>query len=87
MSLPVRTPKCRNRVLFGEVKSLVENDIRKLCERKGADVTELNVQIDHVHLVVSIPPKISRSNLMGKLKRKLAIKLFISYPKLKQKID
>ncbi len=81
----VWTPKYRYRVLFGEVKSLVENDIRMLCERKRVEVIELNVQIDHVHVVVSIPPKVSVSVLMGTLKGKLAIKLFKSYPKLKQK--
>ncbi len=81
----VWTPKYRYRVLFGEVKSLVENDIRMLCERKSVEVMELNVQIDHVHVLVSIPPKVSVSVLMGTLKGKLAIKLFKSYPKLKQK--
>jgi putative transposase len=40
---------------------------------------------DHIHLVVSIPPKISVSLLMGTLKGKLAIKLFKSYPQLKKK--
>ena len=81
----VWTPKYRYRVLFGEVKSLVENDIRMLCGRKGVEVQEMNVQIDHVHVVVSIPPKVSVSVLMGTLKGKLAIKLFKSYPNLKQK--
>ena len=81
----VWTPKYRYKVLFGEVKSLVENDIRMLCDWKGVEIMELNVQIDHVHLVVSIPPKVSVSNLMGTLKGKLAIKLFKSYPRLKQK--
>ena len=81
----VWTPKYRYRVLFGEVKSLVESDIRMLCDRKSVEVIELNVRIDHVHVVVSIPPKISVSTLMGTLKGKLAIKLFKSYPRLKQK--
>ncbi len=81
----VWTPKYRYRVLFGEVKSLVENDIKMLCDRKSVEVIELNVRIDHVHVVASIPPKISVSTLMGTLKGKLAIKLFKSYPKLKQK--
>ncbi len=81
----VWTPKYRFRVLFGEVKSLVENDIRMLCDWKGVEVLELNVQIDHVHVVCSIPPKISISELMGVLKGKLAIKLFKTYPKMKQK--
>ncbi len=81
----VWTPKYRYRVLFGEVKSLVENDIRMLCDRKSVEVIELNVRIDHVHVLVSLPPKISVSTIMGTLKGKLAIKLFKSYPKLKQK--
>ena len=81
----VWTPKYRFRVLFGEVKVLIENDIRMLCEWKGVEILELNVQIDHVHVVCSVPPKVSISELMGTLKGKLAIKLFKSYPKLKQK--
>lgn len=81
----VWTPKYRFRVLFGEVKVLVENDIRMLCEWKGVEILELNVRIDHVHVICSVPPKVSISELMGTLKGKLAIKLFKSYPKLKQK--
>ena len=81
----VWTPKYRFRVLFGEVKVLVENDIRMLCEWKGVEAIELNVQIDHVHIVCSIPPKVSVSELLGTLKGKLAIKIFKTYPKLKLK--
>jgi putative transposase len=81
----VWTPKYRYRVLFGEVKSLVEKDMRMLCEWKSVEILELNVQIDHIHLVCSIPPKVSVLVLMGTLKGKLAIKLFKSYPNLKQK--
>ena len=81
----VWTPKFRFRVLFGEVKVLVENDIRMLCEWKGVEAIELNVQIDHVHIVCSIPPKVSVSELLGTLKGKLAIKIFKTYPKLKLK--
>ena len=81
----VWTPKYRYRVLFGEVKSLLEKDVRMLCEWKGVEIIELNVQIDHIHVVCSIPPKVSVSALMGTLKGKLAIKLFKSYPKLKEK--
>ncbi len=81
----VWTPKYRFRVLFGEVKELVENDIRMLCEWKGVELLEMSVQIDHIHLLCSVPPKVSISELMGTLKGKLAIKIFKSYPKLKQK--
>jgi putative transposase len=59
-----------------------------LCRRENIrsyHVIELNVQIDHIHIVCSIPPKVSVSGLMGVLKGKLAIKIFKSYPKLKQK--
>jgi putative transposase len=64
---------------------LVEEDIRKLCEWKGCIVEELNVQEDHIRLLVSVPPKISISQLMGMLKGKIVIKLFKSYPKLKKR--
>ena len=81
----VWVPKYRFRILKGAIKELVEQDIRMLCEWKGCIVEELNVQEDHVHLLVSVPPKISISQLMGILKGKIAIKLFKSYPKLKEK--
>ncbi|MCF6348333.1 MAG: IS200/IS605 family transposase [Flavobacteriaceae bacterium] len=81
----VWAPKYRLRILKGEIKRLLERDIRLLCEWKQCEVQELNVQEDHVHLLISVPPKVSISKLMGVLKGKLAIKLFKSYPKLKQK--
>jgi len=55
-----------------------------LFEWKGCDVEELSVQPDHIHMVVSIPPKMSVSELIGVVKGKLAIKLFKSYPQLKK---
>jgi putative transposase len=67
------------------VKDLVEQDIRMLSEWKSCEVVELNVQTDHIHLIVSIPPKVSVSQLMGVWKGKLAIKLFKNYPQLKKK--
>ena len=81
----VWVPKYRFRILKGVVKELVDHDIRMLCEWKGCIVEELNVQEDHVHLLVSVPPKLSISQLMGTLKGKIAIKLFKSYPQLKRK--
>ena len=59
--------------------------VRSLCEWKSIDILELNVREDHVHAVVSIPPKLSISELMEILKGKTAIKLFKSYPALKSK--
>ena len=81
----VWVPKYRFKVLTGSIKDLVDHDIRMICEWKNCDVEELNVQIDHIHLMVSVPPKVSISELMGTLKGKLAIKLFKSYPALKKK--
>ncbi len=81
----VWVPKYRLRILKGEIKTLLDRDIRLLCEWKQCEVQELNIQEDHVHLLISVPPKVSISKLMGILKGKLAIKLFKSYPKLKQK--
>ncbi len=81
----VWAPKYRYRVLTGAIKELVEKDIKTLCEWKEVEVLELSVQADHIHLVCSVPPKLSISAFMGFLKGKLAIKLFKSYPALKQK--
>ena len=81
----VWVPKYRFRILTGEIKKLIEEDIKMLCEWKGCEIEELNVQTDHIHLVVSIPPKVSVSVLLGTLKGKIAIKMFKSYPKLKKK--
>ena len=81
----VWVPKYRFRVLKGQIKTLIESDLRMLCEWKKCEIEEMNVQIDHIHLVISISPKVSVSELMGILKGKLAIKLFKSYPTLKEK--
>jgi putative transposase len=81
----VWVPKYRYRILTGGVKELMERDIRMLCEWKGCEIMEMNIQIDHVHMVVSIPPKVSVSEFMGTIKGKLAIKIFKSYPDLKKK--
>ena len=78
-------PKYRYRILRGNVARFVEHNIRALCEWKKADVMELSVQEDHVHLVVSIPPKVSISELLGILKGKTAIKLLKSYPGMREK--
>jgi putative transposase len=77
--------KYRFRILNGLVKELVDHDIKMLCEWKSCEVIELNIQPDHIHLVIPIPPKVSVSLLMGTLKGELAIKLFKNYPQLKKK--
>jgi len=73
-------PKYRYPVLKGEVGDYVKQEIYQLCSRKdGVEVLEANVQVDHVHLVLSIPPKYSVSDMMGYLKGKLAIRVFNRY--------
>jgi putative transposase len=79
----VWAPKYRYRVLVGALAEPVERDIRTLCEWKDVEVVELNGRADHVHAVLSIPPKVSVSSFMGFLKGKLAIKVVKSYPRLR----
>ncbi|MEL4373349.1 IS200/IS605-like element ISShes8 family transposase, partial [Shewanella xiamenensis] len=59
----VWTPKYRFRILKGNVGKEVYRCIQVYCHQMGCIVMELNVQVDHVHLVVKVPPKISISNL------------------------
>ena len=56
-----------------------------LCEWKGLEIQELNIQPDHIHIVLSIPPKLSISKVMGILKGKTAIKIFKSFSGLRTK--
>lgn len=81
----VFTPKYRFRVLDGLVKAMVDHDIPVISQWKGVEIMEQNVQKDHVHVVCSIPPKLSVSDYMGILKGKLAVKLFQTYPSMKKK--
>jgi REP element-mobilizing transposase RayT len=71
----VWAPKYRYRILVGAVKEAAEVGIQAICGFAGCEVVELNVQRDHVHLVVMIPPKVSVSNLVGRLKGQTSIKL------------
>ena len=81
----VWVPKYGFRILKGAIRDLIEQHNKMLCEWKSCEVQELNFQEYHIHLLVSIPPKVSISKLMGTLKGKIAIKLFKSSPKLKKK--
>ena len=78
-------PKYRFKIMKGQVGKYLEQRIESLCEWKQVEILELNVMEDHVHMVVTIPPKISISVLMGILKGKTAISLFKNYPALKKK--
>jgi putative transposase len=80
-------PKYRYRILTGEVSEYVKQELYRLCRQKeGVEVLEANVQADHIHLVLSIPPKYAVSNIMGYLKGKLAIRVFNRYAHLRQRL-
>ena len=64
----------------------VEQTLRMLCEWRNIEILEMNVKEDHIHIILSIPPRLSVSEVMGMLKGKTAIKLFKSFPALKKKI-
>ncbi len=79
-------PKYRYKILDTVVSKYVHQEIYRLCNQKdGVEILELNVQIDHVHLVVSIPPKYAVSRFMGYLKGKLALRLFDRFPQLRKR--
>jgi len=81
----VWVPKYRYRVLKDRVGFEVSKTIRIFTERLGCEVVELNVQEDHVHLLVLVPPKVSISKLVGVVKGKSAIQMFKQFPYLKNK--
>jgi putative transposase len=81
----VWVPKYRYRILTGATREAAEVGIRAICGYARCEVIELNVQPDHVHLVVMIPPKVSVSELCGRLKGQTAIKLFHQFKQLKKK--
>ena len=59
--------------------------IRMISSQQGCIVEELNIQEDHVHLLVMVPPKVSVSRYVGTMKGKTAIRIFCKFPKLKVK--
>ena len=81
----VFTPKYRFRILTGEIAAVMEQDLRQVCSWKEVEIDEMSIQTDHVHMVVSIPPRLSVSDFMGVLKGKTAIRIFKSHPNLKKK--
>ncbi len=79
-------PKYRYKIMQGEVQEYVKQQIYRLCSQKdGVEVLEVNVQEDHVHVVLSIPPKYAVSSLMGYLKGKMALRLFDRFPQLRKR--
>ena len=81
----VWVPKYRFRILHGAVKEAAESGVQAICGYARCEVMELNVQPDHVHLVVMIPPKVMISELVGRLKGQTSMKLFHQFRYLKKK--
>ena len=79
-------PKYSYKILKDEVAEFVERQIHVLSGQKdGVEVIEVNVQPDHVHLLVSIPPKYAVSKYMEFLKGKLALSMFDHFPQMRKK--
>jgi putative transposase len=78
-------PKYRFKILKGEIGKSVRDIIKQLTEWRGIDILEGNVQEDHIHLVLSIPPKYSIAETVGFLKGKSAIKIFDMHTELKRR--
>ena len=81
----VFAPKYRRKVIYGKIKVDIGKIIRTLCEQKGVEIIEAEACVDHIHLLVSIPPKISVSAFMGYLKGKSSLMIFDRHANLKYK--
>ena len=78
-------PKYRFRVMRGKIGQKVRDWIRKICEWKGIEIIEGHVSRDHVHLVLSIPPKYAVSEIIGTIKGRVAIRVFKEIPEFRKK--
>ena len=81
----VFAPKYRRKVFYGEKRREVWKVLRQLCEWKKIKIIEAEVCLDHVHMLVEIPPKVSVSSFMGYLKGKSSLMLYEQFPELKFK--
>ena len=81
----VFAPKYRRQVIYGKIKSDIGQILRKLCEYKGVEIIEAEACPDHIHMLVSIPPKYSVSRIMGYLKGKSSLMIFDRHANLKYK--
>ena len=81
----VFAPKYRRQVIYGKIKSDIGQILRKLCEYKGVEIIEAEACPDHIHMLVSIPPKYSVSQIVGYLKGKSSLMIFDRHANLKYK--
>ena len=81
----VFAPKYRRQIIYGKIKADIGQMLRKLCEYKGVEIIEAEACKDHIHMLVSIPPKYSVAQIMGYLKGKSSLMIFEKYANLKYK--
>ena len=81
----VFAPKFRRKAIYGELRADIGKILRKLCEEKKVEIIEAEACIDHVHMLVSMPPHLSVSQFMGFLKGKSTLMIFDRHANLKYK--
>ena len=78
-------PKYRRKAIYGKLRRDIGVILRRLCEYKDVEIIEAHACIDHIHMLVKIPPKLSVSQFMGYLKGKSALMIFENHANLKYK--
>jgi putative transposase len=68
-------PKCRRKALYGQLREHLGEVFRQLAQRKQSSIEEGHLMPDHVHMLISIPPKYAVSQVIGYIKGKSAIHL------------
>ena len=81
----VFAPKYRRQVIYREIKADIGEILRRLCQQKGIEIIEANACPDHIHMLISIPPKYSVAQIMGYLKGKSSLMIFDRHANLKYK--
>ena len=81
----VFTPKYRRKIIYHQLRADIREIIKDLCKWKGVTIIEGHLMSDHVHLLLSIPPKYAVSNIMGYLKGRSSMMIFERYANLKYK--
>ena len=75
----------RRMAIYGQIRKDIGQILRKLCEQKGAEIIEAQACPDHIHMLISIPPKYSVSQIMGYPKGKSSLMIFDRHANLKYK--
>ena len=81
----VFAPKFRRKVIYGKLKQEIGLILRELCRRKDVEIIEAEACIDHIHMYISVPPKLSISSFLGYLKGKSTLIIFERHANLKYK--